>query len=368
MSDSALQFNGERSDPANWQYHLGNGYRAYSPALMRFRCPDSLSPFGAGGVDAYAYCAGDPVNRADPSGHLSWQAWTSIGLGVAGLALAAVTAGASIAASGGVIAALETASALSLAIGGAVVAADAAAIASGSLEERAPQASAILAWMSLGAGAAGGMAAIGAGALRATAGLRARLGNLLQAGLSGRGAPAALPPATATRNALGLIEQTGFAGGLYRADMRSPATIRRTGFPPSTEFRGVPDMRGAADPTLIVSETMIGALHWKQSPLGLNGAGFLYRIKAERVEGVSLLRNFPSAALSRHLLKIPSFVPVRPSLEIRTEEQLFRQTGGANILTEAHVRLSSITVADISEVTQTEIDGLLPLEPWTGAS
>ncbi len=28
------------------QYHLGNGYRAYNPALQRFTCPDSLSPFG----------------------------------------------------------------------------------------------------------------------------------------------------------------------------------------------------------------------------------------------------------------------------------------------------------------------------------
>ncbi|KPZ22499.1 RHS repeat-associated core domain-containing protein, partial [Pseudomonas syringae group genomosp. 3] len=31
--------------------------------------PDSLSPFGKGGLNAYAYCAGDPVNRSDPSGH-----------------------------------------------------------------------------------------------------------------------------------------------------------------------------------------------------------------------------------------------------------------------------------------------------------
>jgi len=41
--------------------------------LMRFNSPDSLSPFGKGGVNAYAYCAGDPVNRADANGH-SWYA------------------------------------------------------------------------------------------------------------------------------------------------------------------------------------------------------------------------------------------------------------------------------------------------------
>jgi RHS repeat-associated protein len=40
-------FNGNRADPVSGSY-LGNGYRAYNPVLMRFNCPDSLSPFGAG--------------------------------------------------------------------------------------------------------------------------------------------------------------------------------------------------------------------------------------------------------------------------------------------------------------------------------
>ena len=35
--------------------HLGNGYRAYSPALRRFTCPDSESPFGGGGINPYVY-------------------------------------------------------------------------------------------------------------------------------------------------------------------------------------------------------------------------------------------------------------------------------------------------------------------------
>lgn len=51
-------------------YLLGNGYRAYNPALMRFNSPDNQSPFGEGGLNAYAYCAGDPVNSVDPSGHM----------------------------------------------------------------------------------------------------------------------------------------------------------------------------------------------------------------------------------------------------------------------------------------------------------
>ncbi|MFC0396899.1 RHS repeat-associated core domain-containing protein [Paraburkholderia rhizosphaerae] len=61
-------FNGEWCDPLWGVTHLGNGYRAYSPTLMRFSCPDSESPFGKGGINAYAYCGSDPVNNIDPSG------------------------------------------------------------------------------------------------------------------------------------------------------------------------------------------------------------------------------------------------------------------------------------------------------------
>ena len=67
---SLLGFNGERPDPVTGHYLLGNGYRAFNPVLMRFNSPDSLSPFGEGGGNAYAYCEGDPRNRTDPSGHI----------------------------------------------------------------------------------------------------------------------------------------------------------------------------------------------------------------------------------------------------------------------------------------------------------
>lgn len=67
--NSALGFNGERIDPELGGYHLGNGYRLYSPSLRRFTSPDSLSPFGKGGINPYAYCEGDPINNTDPTGH-----------------------------------------------------------------------------------------------------------------------------------------------------------------------------------------------------------------------------------------------------------------------------------------------------------
>lgn len=54
-------------------YLLGNGYRVFSPSLMRFLSADVLSPFGKGGVNCYAYCHGDPINKIDPTGqHDHW--------------------------------------------------------------------------------------------------------------------------------------------------------------------------------------------------------------------------------------------------------------------------------------------------------
>jgi len=183
--DDLPGFNGERRDPVSGAYHLGNGYRAYSPALMRFTCPDSLSPFGAGGINPYAYCLGDPVNHTDPSGHVSNAGWVSIGLGIAGLIMTAGMAAPAIVAAGSVSAALASASAFALTVGTATVISDVAAIASGAMDKGDPETSSVLGWISL----ATGIVSMGSTALRgfaqATSGLRQRLGRIRTIGLNG---------------------------------------------------------------------------------------------------------------------------------------------------------------------------------------
>ncbi|WP_413049095.1 RHS repeat-associated core domain-containing protein [Pseudomonas phoenicis] len=67
-NERALRYAGEHT----WgrTYLLGNGYRNYSPMLMRFFSPDEYSPFAQGGINAYAYCSGDPVNFSDSNGRV----------------------------------------------------------------------------------------------------------------------------------------------------------------------------------------------------------------------------------------------------------------------------------------------------------
>lgn len=70
LESHLIGYNGEPLDLPTQSYLLGSGYRLFNPVLMRFYGPDTLSPFDDGGLNAYAYCAGDPVNNTDPSGHI----------------------------------------------------------------------------------------------------------------------------------------------------------------------------------------------------------------------------------------------------------------------------------------------------------
>ncbi len=92
---SGIGYAGElKTQGVDW-YVLGH-YRAYNPVLLRFHSPDAASPFGHGGLNAYAYCLGDPINRSDPSGE-GWLDWLFVGIGVAASGIAIALSGGTLA-------------------------------------------------------------------------------------------------------------------------------------------------------------------------------------------------------------------------------------------------------------------------------
>lgn len=151
---ACLGFNGEPLDPASGLYLLGpRHHRAYSPALGMFLAPDAVSPFLEGGLNGYAYCEGDPVNRADPTGAF-WK-WIVA-------AVAVVTAVASL----GTLAIVGVSA--SAVIGATLgVASAAVEVASAVVQDETAQA--VLGYVGIGLGAAGFAAALPAAAKAGTA-------------------------------------------------------------------------------------------------------------------------------------------------------------------------------------------------------
>ena len=163
--------------------------RPYDPCLFMFLSPDSASPDGAGGLNRYAYCSGDPVNRVDPDGHAWWN-WVVAGIGLvlgavavvatAGTAAPAIGAaytallgaGASTAgAAAGAVAAVATTS-IAGAVSVAAVAVEAIALGTGvasvALEASGNEkAAGILGWISFGTGLASLGMSIGSSAAKA---------------------------------------------------------------------------------------------------------------------------------------------------------------------------------------------------------
>ncbi|KOC89756.1 RHS repeat-associated core domain-containing protein [Winslowiella iniecta] len=196
MNNSVLAFNGERSDAVSHAFHSGNGYRAYPPALMRFHCPDSWSPFAAGGINPYAWCAGDPINRSDPSGHMSWLNWVGFGVGVGVGIFGALFSGGTSLAIGAALATTAISSALGLI---------------GQLEQpHHPKLAQALGWASLAVGIVGAVGMLAA----------ARIGANAASSLAGRGAGLAedtidmdLDSEFRYRATLGRSSPRGAAGG-----------------------------------------------------------------------------------------------------------------------------------------------------------
>ncbi len=165
---AAPAFNGEWLDAGSGCYLLGPGHhRPYSPMLGLFLAPDRASPFAAGGLNALSYCAGDPINRSDPSGHF-WK-WVIAGVTLALSAVAVgLSAGAALPALLGTAAMTKTAMAAtaSMTMGAVGLGAEA-----GALITRDEKVASILGYVGLGLAAVGAAGAVGGAIKAATKGV-----------------------------------------------------------------------------------------------------------------------------------------------------------------------------------------------------
>ncbi|WP_084300081.1 RHS repeat-associated core domain-containing protein [Microvirgula aerodenitrificans] len=129
-------------------YHLGNGARSYDPMLQCFLRMDPFSPFSGGGINPYAFCGGDPVNRTDHSGYMSVSAATGLGLGIVGIILGIATLGLAMM--------LATLTGTILGITSALLglASNATGIAAAIIGDHDPKLASTLGWISLGLGIA----------------------------------------------------------------------------------------------------------------------------------------------------------------------------------------------------------------------
>jgi RHS repeat-associated protein len=165
-----LGYTGQYRDPVLPGYQLGNGYRTYLPGLMRFAQPDSpgYSPFGKGGINAYAYCGGDPLNHSDPGGHFDWSNIVAGLIAIVGGALAVaaapLTGGASIAAYVATVAGMVAIVAGETAIGTSI----AGQLTTGKTSNKLEEVSEYSSYVGMVAGLAGGVADV-AGLVVATA-------------------------------------------------------------------------------------------------------------------------------------------------------------------------------------------------------
>lgn len=186
-------------------YYLGE--RFYVLLLRRFISPDRASPFDEGGMNRFAYCAGDPINRIDPSGR-GWLDWLWTGFAIVGAAIATVATGGALVGllAGTITATVATTFALaaSTVLGVASVGveiASAVTMAKGDLET-----SSILGFVGLGLGVA-------SAALSGLGTIGSRVGQFVGGGALAAKAATAGRAATSTTVAIAGARTTGIARG-----------------------------------------------------------------------------------------------------------------------------------------------------------
>ncbi|MFZ9036043.1 MAG: RHS repeat-associated core domain-containing protein [Francisellaceae bacterium] len=87
IADNQNGYRAQRQDPGTMLGMMGNGYRAYDPAVGQFMKADSLTSFsGKQTNNSMGYVSGNPVFYSDPSGHFKMPSWANYALNSVGIA------------------------------------------------------------------------------------------------------------------------------------------------------------------------------------------------------------------------------------------------------------------------------------------